>query len=265
MVYLGDNLLLDYDLRGRAQEFSSSDADAGVLLTQVDDPQRYGVAEFNSQGGLIALEEKPKNPRSNYVVVGVYFLRPSVFDVIHHLRPSWRGELEVTDALHALLSSPRHRVTHYVVDGWWDDTGTPDDILKANMYVLDRKLSPANCGQVEDGARIEGRAFIGKDAVISRGSLIRGPACIGDKCKIGPDTYVGPYTSIGEGCHLSNTHVENSVILPGVRLECPTVIIDSLIGKDSLIAVRGTRLPMGHRLILGENSLVLLGNHLDRS
>jgi len=254
VVYLGDNLLKG-GIAAHARAFTSAKPDAMVLLSKVTEPQRFGVAKFDAQGNLEALIEKPKNPPSPFALVGVYFLTPVIFDAIAHLKPSWRGELEITDAIQSLLTSGR-KVTHSFVEGWWKDTGTIGDILDSNRLVLDDKMEVSISGTVEKGAIVEGRVRIGEGAVVTGNSVVRGPVHVGPNTIIGPNAYVGPYTSIGLDCKIANSEIESSVILDHVEiLNAGKRITDSIIGSYSKI-IGGDERPAGYRLILGEQSTV---------
>jgi len=256
VVYLGDNILAE-GIRGYVKKFEESDADAMILLTWVKDPRKFGVAEFDENKRLRRLVEKPRKPPSNYALVGIYFFRPPhIFRAIETLKPSWRGELEITDAIQKLLDW-KLKVDHTIVKGWWKDTGTPKDILEANRLLLDYKFSEENInGKIEEDARIEGRVYISKNVVVKEGSLIRGPVYIGENTIIGPNTYIGPYTSVGKNCILRNVEVENSVIMDNVVIEgLGERIVDSLIGSNVKIT-RGNKRPRGLRLIVGENTAI---------
>jgi glucose-1-phosphate thymidylyltransferase len=256
VVYLGDNLI-HKGISKYVEDFQNSKYDAGLLLAKVDDPQRYGVVQLDELNRVIGVEEKPKVPKSNFVIVGVYFFTSCIFDAIKCIKPSWRNELEITDAIGKLLSSKKYKIASYFVDGWWDDTGTAEDILKANRYVIDNELKPLNLGKVEDNVSIEGRVYIDEGTIIRQGRVIRGPVCIGKSCDIGPRTYIGPYTSIGDKCILKNANIESSVFLEGVTIDCEIKIIDSLVGKDVQIISKDD-LPQGTRFILGENCRITL-------
>ena len=256
VVYLGDNILVE-GIREYVRRFEESDADAMVLLTWVSDPRKFGVAEFDEEGRLKRLVEKPKKPPSNYALVGVYFFRPPhIFRAIESLKPSWRGELEITDAIQCLIDWGL-KVDYAVVKGWWKDTGTPEDILEANRLLLDYKYRETIVkGRVEDGARVEGRVYVDEGAVVRAGSVVRGPAYIGRNTVIGPNTYVGPYTSIGESCRLTNVEIENSVVMDNVVLEdISERITDSLIGSNVRIKRRNKR-PKGIQFIVGEHTVI---------
>ena len=254
VMYLGDNLL-KMGIVTHAKTFEASQADAMVLLSKVEDPQRFGVAQFNPEGRLVGLIEKPRQPPSPYALVGVYFFTSIIFDAIRQLKPSSRGEYEITDAIQNLLISGR-RVTHSFVEGWWKDTGTVNDILTSNSLVLDDKMQTALLGKVENGATIEGRVHIDDGALVSEGSTVKGPAYVGCHSIIGPNAYVGPYTSIGADCRILNSEIENSVVLDGVEiLDVSKRITGSIIGAHSTI-VGATERPAGYKLIIGEQSSV---------
>ena len=257
MVYLGDNLLKG-GIADQADAFRASNADATVLLSKVTEPQRFGVAQFDSKGKLENLVEKPKQPPSPYALVGVYFFDPKIFEAIRPLKPSWRGELEITEAIQNLLESGC-TVDHMFVQGWWKDTGTPEDILEANRLVLDDKLGDSSIeGIVDEGAVVQGRVRIGKGTTISKGVTIRGPASVGSNATVAQGTYVGPYTSIGSGCSLLGCEVENTIIMDSCRITARSRIVDSLVGRETEITSEDDEMPRGHRFILGEGSRVIL-------
>lgn len=250
VVYLGDNIL-KRGIGGLVQAFEKSNADSVIGLCKVKNPERFGVAELNEKGELVKLVEKPKKPKSNLALIGVYLFRKSIFDMIKTLKPSWRNELEITEAIDKLLHSS-HKVHAYVVTGWWKDTGRPEDILEANRLVLD-DLEPYNHGIVERDAVVEGKASIGKGTIITKGSVVRGPAIIGENCRIA-ETYIGPYTAIGDNIIIEGGDIESSIIMEGTKISCKKKIVDSLIGKNSVILPAEGSPPAGYRLILGENS-----------
>lgn len=258
VVYLGDNILAQ-GIREYVRRFRENNADAMILLAKVPNPQRFGVAKFDDEGRLIGLVEKPRKPPSNYALVGVYFFRPPhIFKAIESLKPSWRGELEITDAIQKLIDWGL-RVDYAVVNGWWKDTGTPEDIIEVNRLLLDYKLGKQDVrGRVEDGVRIEGRVFIGEETNVKPNTVIRGPVYIGRNSVIGPDTYIGPYTSIGNNVVLRGVEIENSVVMDDVVIDVEKMrIIDSLIGSRTKLTKSNT-MPSGYRLILGENTLIQL-------
>jgi glucose-1-phosphate thymidylyltransferase len=254
VVYLGDNLLKG-GISEHVRSFGSSESEAMVLLTKVSEPERFGVAKFDENGKLEALVEKPKKPPSPYALVGVYFFTPTIFEAISKLNPSWRGELEITDAIQTLLTNG-HDVLHRFVEGWWKDTGTVQDILDSNRLVLDDRMQTAIQGAIIDGATVEGRVHISQGAKVEARSVIRGPAYVGPNSVVGPDAYVGPYSSIGADCHIVNSEIESSVIFDGVEiLNVGRRITGSIIGAHSEVVGANER-PAGYKLIIGEQSSV---------
>uniref|UniRef100_A0A7J3X5J1 Glucose-1-phosphate thymidylyltransferase n=1 Tax=Thermofilum pendens TaxID=2269 RepID=A0A7J3X5J1_THEPE len=255
IVYLGDNVILECISRF-AKEFEESDADAMVLLVEVEDPRRFGVAKFNKEGKLIGFVEKPREPPSRFALAGVYFFRPPhVFRVIEKLKPSWRGELEITDALQGLIDGG-FKVEHDVIRGWWKDTGTPEDILEANRLLLDYRYREVSVRGEVERSRVEGRVVI-EDGAVLRSSVVRGPCYIGAGSVV-EESYVGPYTSIGRMCKLVGVEVENSVVMDDVVLErVGARIVDSIVGAEAV--VKGNMsMPKGIRLIVGEKSVIEL-------
>jgi glucose-1-phosphate thymidylyltransferase len=255
VLYLGDNML-----KGGIKEFvltfKNSPAEAAIMLTEVDDPSRYGIAGV-MEGKVIKLVEKPKPSEapSNLGIVGIYAFRHSIFDVIANLKPSWRNELEITDALQQLIER-NCSVDASMVKGWWKDTGKPEDILEANRLVLE-ELTGEIRGLVEEHAFVNGRVSIGKNTIVRAGARIRGPAIIGDNCEIGPNARIGPYTAIGDGCKIDRTEVEFSVLLPNCCISCDKIISDSLIGANTKIGSREGASPKCG-FVLGENSSLFI-------
>lgn len=254
-VYLGDNVLKG-GIRSMVREFEEHAYDAEVMLCHVPNPEKFGVAELDAEGRILSLVEKPKAPKSDLALVGIYLLRKGIFPIIRGLKPSWRNELEITEALDHLRTQGA-RLKAHTVTGWWKDTGKPEDILEANHLLLDgieKKIQ----GTIEEGARIEGRVQIGKGTVVKSGSVIRGPAIIGADCVIGPNTYVGPYTAIGDGSRLIEADIEASIVIGDCVIEGTDKIVNSLIGRHTTIRSGGKGLPRGHQLVLGENSTLVL-------
>ena len=254
-VYLGDNLLKG-GLREIVSQFSGSDADAGILLCRVDHPERFGVAELDGDGQVVGLVEKPKEPKSDLALAGIYLLRDGIFPVIRDLKPSWRDELEITDALETLRARGG-RIMAHVVTGWWKDTGKPEDILEANRLVLD-ELATRIEGTVEEGAKIAGRVAIGPGTVVRKGAHVAGPVIIGRECVIGAGSYVGPYTAIGDRSVLEMADIENSIVLSDAYIATRHKIVHSLIGRHTRIEEDEHARPKGTRLVLGEHSRIWL-------
>lgn len=254
VLYLGDNLI-----KGGIAEFTGKfekdkELDAMILLTQVKDPNRFGVARFDSSGRLIGLIEKPKDPPSNFALAGIYFFSPRIFEMVSALKPSWRGELEITDAIQMLLDRKRN-VSYDIIQGWWKDTGKAEDIIEANRLVLD-EIKTQIVGKVEDESSIQGRIIIGKGSIVKKGATIRGPAVIGENTIIEPPVYIGAYTSIGNNCAVRSCEIENSIIMDNCKIDVKERIVDSLIGPNSEITSDGNSMPRGKRFILGESSFV---------
>jgi glucose-1-phosphate thymidylyltransferase len=252
VMYLGDNLLAD-GITGLVEAFRESGPDALILLTPVNDPEHYGVAELDGDR-VVRLVEKPKDPPSNLALVGVYLFGPSIFEAARGLKPSWRGELEITEAIDALIDSGKP-VESRVVEGWWKDTGQLADMLEANRLVLEELVTEIE-GEVDEASKIEGRVVIGPGATLKR-SVIRGPAVIGPGACV-EDAYIGPYTSIGEDVRVCRSEVENSIILSGSVVEdLGTRMEASLLGKEVKLT-RSEGMPKTLRLLVGDKSEIKL-------
>lgn len=254
IVYLGDNLLKG-GIKNYAEAFKRLNYDAMILLCQVKNPQRFGVAKFDKNGKLAQLTEKPKEPPSNYALTGIYFFKPVIFDMIKQLKPSWRGELEITEAIQLLLEKG-YKVGYEIVQGWWKDTGTPEDILEANRLVLD-EMKPEAKGKIENVASIQGRVSIGEKTTIKENALIRGPAIIGENTTIEGGVYIGPYTSIGNNCTIKGGEIENSIIMDNCLIDIKERITDSLIAAHSKITLNNVT-PHGKKFIIGERTCIEL-------
>jgi glucose-1-phosphate thymidylyltransferase len=254
IVHLGDNLLKD-NIPKLAEEFLRSKADASVILTRVKDPERFGVVELKD-GKIIKLVEKPKHYISDLALAGVYFFRPTIFPVIENLKPSWRNELEITDAIQSLLTGGG-KITYHEVSGWWKDTGRPEDILEANRLVL-RDLKPSVRGKIEGISNVSGSVDVGEGTIVRRGAVLRGPVVIGDHSEIGEGARIGPDTSVGSRVRILGAEIENSIVLDGTVVDCKETIVDSIIGKDSRIISESGRGSRGRSFVVGENTYVRL-------
>jgi glucose-1-phosphate thymidylyltransferase len=252
VVYLGDNILRK-GLVGYTKNFQKSAADAMILLCEVDEPSRFGIAELDGKK-IKKIMEKPKNPPSNLAVIGVYFLTTKIFDVIDKLKPSWRGELEITEALQ-LLMEQGGTIEYDTVTGWWKDTGTPEDILHANRLVLDSIGTPQQF-MINESAEIRGNIVIGKNTTISRDCFITGPVIIGDNCTIGPAVRLGPYVSVGNNTTLKKCDIENSIIMDGSKIDAKIHLTDSIIAHQS--EIEDHTHPKKHQFLLGERSQIRL-------
>jgi glucose-1-phosphate thymidylyltransferase len=255
IVYLGDNLIKG-GVKKYADDFLASSLDAMILLTVVQNPSQFGVARLAENGRLEELQEKPKNPPSNLALTGIYLFRPAIFDAIAKLQPSWRNELEITEAIQTLLESGR-KVDYRRVEGWWKDTGTPEDILDSNRLVLDG-LTPKMEGKCEDMGSVQGRVSLGRGSRIAKGAVVRGPCVIGSDTTISPGVYIGPYTSIGNHVSFSRGEIEDSIVMDNCRIEIAHRITSSIIGQHCSIS-SGTPTSTGRvSLRLGENCEISL-------
>jgi glucose-1-phosphate thymidylyltransferase len=247
VMYLGDNLLRD-GIVDLVDTFRNEGPDALILLTPVPDPEQYGVAEL-TDGRVARLVEKPKQPRTDLALVGVYMFTPSIFDAARSIKPSWRGELEITDAIQALVDRGL-RVDPHIVHGWWKDTGQVQDMLEANQLILD-DLDERIEGELVD-SRVEGRVVIAAGARLER-ATVRGPAIVGGGTQI-TDAYIGPYTAIGDDVTISKAELEHSIVLSGSSIADLEYRIEaSLIGKNVRIG-RGPALPKAYRFVVGDNA-----------
>nr|MBA2630113.1 glucose-1-phosphate thymidylyltransferase [Thermoleophilaceae bacterium] len=248
VMYLGDNLLRD-GITALVETFRSDNPDALILLTPVPDPESYGVAELNGDGRVARLVEKPKDPKTNLALVGVYMFTSAIFDAARSIEPSWRNELEITDAIQTLVERGL-RVDPHIVHGWWKDTGQVQDMLEANRLILD-DLEERIEGELID-SRVEGRVVIEEGAVLER-STVRGPAIVGRGSRI-TDAYIGPYTAIGHDVTIEKAELEHSIVLSGSSIADLEYRIEaSLIGKNVRIG-RGPVLPKAYRFVVGDNA-----------
>ncbi|HVT13245.1 MAG TPA: glucose-1-phosphate thymidylyltransferase [Fimbriimonadaceae bacterium] len=251
IMYLGDNLIKS-SVTGLVKEFETHRPAATILLTQVPNPSDFGVAEM-SDGKVSRLEEKPKQPRSNLALVGVYLFDRRVHDSIAKLKPSKRGEYEITDAIQGLIDDGLE-VRSHIVDGWWKDTGTVEAMLDANRLILE-DIEPRNDGEAYE-SKIEGRVVVGKGTRIV-GSTIRGPAVIGENCLI-ENSFIGPFSAIDSNTEIKNTEIEYSIVLADCRLDrVPGRIEGSLIGRGVTVS-RCEKIPRTLKLVLGDSSAVIL-------
>lgn len=250
VMYLGDNILRE-GIVDHARTFRENNHDASIMLTEVPDPEQFGIAALNENGTIKQLVEKPKDPPSNLALVGIYFFKPSIIEACKSIKPSWRDELEITDAIQWLIDHGYH-VGWTKVQDWWKDTGKPEDILEANRLVLDC-IESKNDGIAED-TRIMGRVVIEPDVRITN-SVVKGPALIG-RGSIITKSYIGPYTSIGDSCVIEDTEIEDSIVMERTEIIGGGRLIESLVGKEVKIR-RKADFPNGRRLIIGDHSEVV--------
>src|SRR5687768_17002114 len=244
VMYLGDNLL-QHGITPLVEEYRSMDCNSEILLTKVPNPSQFGVAELDADGRVLKLTEKPAEPKSDLALVGVYMFDEHLFEAAKAIKPSKRGELEITDAIQWLLDNG-FTVHPHIVKGWWKDTGKIEDMLEANRTVLDTFEMDVR-GSHDAASRIEGKVVVEEGAEVID-SVVRGPAIIGANAKI-IHAYVGPYTSIGRNCRIERSELENSIVLEGSQIEFVDGRIEaSLIGKNVKIG-RTERKPVAYRFM----------------
>ena len=250
VMYLGDNILREGIVK-HAKKFEENKNDASIMLTEVENPRQFGIAELNDDGTIKRLIEKPKDPPSNLALVGIYFFRPVILEACKRIKPSWRNELEITDAIQWLIDNG-YKVGWTKVEGWWKDTGKTEDILEANRLILDG-IQMKNEGTAND-SRIIGRVIIEKGVEVKE-STVKGPSLIGGGCMI-KNSYIGPYTSVGNNCVIEDTEIEDSIVMDNSEILGGGRIIESLIGKEVKIR-RREELPNGRKLIVGDDSEIV--------
>ena len=255
IVYLGDNVLrknlIDY-----TKKFQTSNSDAMILLCKVDDPQRFGIAELDKDNfqKIKKIVEKPKNPPSDLAVIGIYFLTPKIFGVIDRLKPSWRGEFEITEALQILMDDG-DKIEYDTVTGWWKDTGTPEDIIHANKLVLD-SIGTENQFLIDNDAKIKNNVVVGAGTVIDGSSVITGPVIIGKNCIIGPGVHLGPYVSVGDNCNLKQCLIQDSIVMTDCIINAKVDFQSSIMAHGS--EIMASDIPNKHQFLLGERSQIKL-------
>ena len=254
VMYLGDNFIVG-GIATLVEEFRASRPDAHIMLTAVQDPRQFGVAELDSTGQVIGLEEKPDRPRSNLALVGVYMFTSAVHEAVAALTPSRRGELEITEAIEELMASG-HKVTSTIISGYWKDTGNVADMLEVNRMVLE-SVEPAVDGEVDPASELIGRVVIGTGARIT-GSRIVGPVIIGAGTEV-TGSYIGPFTSVAPGCVIADSEIEYSIVLTGTSIRGVRRIEASLIGHD-VDVTPAPPVRQAHRLVLGDHSKVQISS-----
>jgi len=250
IMYLGDNMIKS-SIANLVTEFNTKRPSATVLLTKVPNPSDFGGAVMEGEK-VINLEEKPKQPKSDLALVGVYIFSPEIHRVIENLQPSKRGEYEITEAIQGLVDQGSQVLSH-IVTGWWKDTGTVEAMLDANRLVLE-DLTPVNLATVDDESKIEGRVSIGSGTYIAN-SVIRGPVVIGQDCRI-EGSFIGPFTAVANGTKILNSEVENSIVLSDCEISNVEARIDSSLLGGRVKVGRKEGTPRSIRLVLGEASSV---------
>ena len=256
VFYLGDNVVVG-GIKRFIDDFKRNGSNCHLVLSRVHDPERFGVPEIKD-GKIVRVEEKPSVPKSQYAVTGIYIYDSTIFEAVNNIKPSARGELEISDA-HDYLIAHGYKVGYSEITGWWKDTGKPEDLLEANRLALDRIIGDHESlinGKVDDASDIAGKVIIENGAQIIRSS-IRGPVIIGENTII-EDSYIGPFTSIYYGCHIKNSEVEYSIILEKCRIVDADIRIErSLLGREAEIIKCRTK-PRTQKFIIGDQSIVEL-------
>jgi glucose-1-phosphate thymidylyltransferase len=251
VMYLGDNILKE-GIKRFVNEFERDLPDAQIFVAEVTNPQDFGVVVIKDNR-ITKLIEKPKKPPSNLALVGVYIFTSQIFEAVKNLKPSWRGEYEITDAINWLLNK-KYKVNHLRVKGWWKDTGRPEDLLEANRILLE-DITREIKGKVVNSS-IKGRVIIEENSTIEN-SHIRGPVVIGKNCII-KESYIGPFTSINNKCEVIKTELEDCIIMEGSRiLDINGRIEESIIGKEVLIKRNDSKRTV-KKFVLGDHSIINL-------
>lgn len=251
LLYLGDNLTNE-DLQLMLAQFAADRPDGMICVREVPNPRQFGVAVVDG-AHVVQVVEKPREPVSNLAIAGIYLFSNAVHDAIRHLRPSARGELEITDAIAWMLAKGRTVLAHRL-EGWWQDMGSPEGMVAANALILDEIGTRIPPGLPLDSVQVQGRVFIEEGAIL-RNVRLRGPIWIGAGCEI-TDSYIGPYTSVGEGSVIQGASVENSILLPGCRLAGPSLHLeDCVLGRGAVVEVKSGRTMT---MVLGDDGRLLL-------
>ncbi len=254
IMYLGDNLIED-SLQEFLDKFTQQNLDALILLRKVENPSAFGVAEVAEDGRILQLMEKPQYPPSNLALVGVYFFSPLIHRAIAQIKPSARGELEITDAIQQLITQ-QHDIQATQLSGWWLDTGKKDDLLEANRVILDSYLHNAIAGEIDENSKVIGRVTIDSGCQLVN-CTVRGPVIIGQNCRL-ENCYIGPHTSIGNNVTLIDADIDHSVILEGAEIRnIHQRIVDSLIGRRASLAPAPKR-PKALSFMIGDDSQLQL-------
>lgn len=251
LVFLGDNII-QKSILNYAKDFEKSDAKASILLCEVDNPSRFGIADIKD-GKIVKIMEKPSNPPTKYAVTGIYFLTPFIFDIIDRLKPSWRNELEITDALQMLLQEG-YKITYNMITDYWKDTGTSEDIIHANKAILEN-MQPYFAGKKDDSISTEGKIMAGSGTEITKNTNLIGPVIIGKNCII-QSSKIGPNTSIGDNCKLIDCDVSESIIMSDCTINGKMRIRYSIIAANSNILLENNH--DEKIFLLGEGTKIIL-------
>lgn len=250
VVFLGDNIITS-SIKNFREKFETLDSDALLLLCEVDNPQQFGIA-YLENNKIIKMIEKPKNPESNLAITGIYFLTSEIFQKIKKLQPSWRNELEIVDALQMILDS-KGTINYDIITDFWKDTGTPNDIIRANEIIL--KNMKHSCIQSDSTTEIPNNVTLGMNVTMTNDSKIIGPAIIGDNCIIKNNSIIGKNVSIGNNSLISNCSIEDSIIMDNCTIDSNISIKDSIISNNSEIFSKNEN-SKNKKLLLGEGTKI---------
>lgn len=254
VMYLGDNFIVG-GITELVEKFCAFRPDAQIMLTEVTDPRQFGVVELGDAGQVVGLEEKPRQPKSNLALVGVYMFTPVIHEAVRHLRPSRRGEMEITEAIQWLIDTGR-RVNSTVISGYWKDTGNVADMLEVNRAVLET-MEPLRRGDADEASELIGRVVIEEGARVT-GSRVVGPVIIGPGTQV-TRSYIGPFTSVADGCSIADSEIEYSIVLSRASIRGVRRIEASIIGHDVEVTP-APKVPKAHRLVLGDHSKVQISS-----
>lgn len=252
LVFLGDNII-QKSIKEFAENFEKSSSDASLLLCKVPNPSAFGIAEIKDDK-IIKIVEKPKDPPSDLAVTGIYFLNSTIFEMIDNLKPSWRNELEITDALHMLLET-NHEIDFHMITDYWKDTGTPEDIIHANKEILENS-TPHIDGELASDVTKEGMIIIEKGARIENNVKLVGPVLIGQNTIINEGATIGPNATIGNECVISKVKIKNSIIMHNCKISLQTNLTDSIIASNSELGSK--KESQDETFLLGEGTKIFL-------
>jgi len=256
LYFLGDNIISG-DINSLVDKFYRDKLDCLLALSKVRDPERFGVPVIKG-GRITKVEEKPNNPKSNFAVTGIYLYKPVILEAVSKIKPSARGEYEISEA-HTYLINKGYKVGYEEITGWWKDTGKPEDLLEGNGLILSSMQGmDIPFKKLDKNWQLEGAIKVGKGTRFKGKVVVRGPAIIGENCFIA-DACIDPYTSIGDHVVVTGTEISHSIICDGAQInQCGVRIVDSLLGRNSIVRAEDYTLPQGHKLVIGDNAQVEL-------
>jgi glucose-1-phosphate thymidylyltransferase len=258
IFHLGDNIFRA-GIKNIVERFNKDGLSCALTLSRAPNLTELGVAEFNTDGKLTRVIEKPKEPPSDLAVTGVYIYDKNFFEAFRHIQPSARGEYEISD-IHTWFIENGFKVGYDIVDGWWKDPGRPVQLLEGNVLALNTLPhdSFVNEGETDKAAQILGLVKIGKGTKIGSNVLMRGPIVIGDNVQI-DNAFIGPFTTIGNGCVIDGAEIEHSIILDKSTIKSVGRIDGSMVGRNVTVVAKTCSLPSsGHKMFVGDNSWVEL-------